>query len=112
MNSAVDLNAVEIWFPVERDADNYPSSQDWEQSWAWPIGGGFRIDNVPFFAKGVARGDTLPQRPATRVGFALKTLKQLMAIDVGEENEERVWRYLQSGLDRGDWDLQVGYSPD
>ena len=50
-------DAVEIWFPIEKDAEGYPQSQDWEQLWSWPTEGGYRIDNIPFFVDGIACGD-------------------------------------------------------
>ena len=40
------------------------------------------------------------------------TLQRLLAIDVPDGVEETVWQYLQDGKARGDWDVQVGYSPD
>ena len=43
-------DAIEIWFPIEKDEDGYPQSQDWEQLWSWPTEGGYRIDNIPFFS--------------------------------------------------------------
>jgi hypothetical protein len=49
--------AVEVWFKVERDSEDYPKSQEWEQLWTWPTANGFRIDNIPFFVKGIALGD-------------------------------------------------------
>ncbi len=48
---------VEIWFKIQKTADGYPSSQEWEQLFAWPVEGCFRIDSIPFFVKGVAVGD-------------------------------------------------------
>jgi hypothetical protein len=49
---------VRIWILIEKDEVGYPESQDWEDLWGQPTSGGrFVIDSVPFFAKGVARGD-------------------------------------------------------
>jgi hypothetical protein len=50
-------DAIEIWFPIEKDADGFPQSQDWEQLWAWPAKGGYRIDNIPFFVDAISCGD-------------------------------------------------------
>lgn len=47
---------VEIWFPIEKDADGHPN-EEWEQIYAWPTEEGFRLDNIPFFARDVAVGD-------------------------------------------------------
>lgn len=47
--------AVEIWFAVEKE-DGHPD-QEWEQIYAWPTDEGFRLDNIPFFARNVAVGD-------------------------------------------------------
>src|ERR1700745_4067169 len=51
---------VEIWFRIEKDEDGYPRSKDWEQLLAWPVLESdrcFSIESIPFFVKGVARGD-------------------------------------------------------
>jgi hypothetical protein len=49
---------VEIWFRISKDADGYPS-QEWEQLYAWPTTEGYQLDNVPFFARGIAVGDVV-----------------------------------------------------
>jgi hypothetical protein len=50
--------AVEVWVRIEKDAEGYPKSQDWEDLWAWPLDEGtVRVASAPFFAKGVAAGD-------------------------------------------------------
>jgi hypothetical protein len=49
---------VEVWVRIEKDADGYPESQDWEDIWVWPLeSGDIRIKSIPFFAKGIAPGD-------------------------------------------------------
>jgi hypothetical protein len=45
-------------------------------------------------------------------GHAEVTLDRLIAIDAPPDHESRIWDYLKGGQERGDWDLQVGYSPD
>lgn len=46
-----------IGFKLERDEDGYPPA-DWEWLWASRVGEGtFKIDNIPFFAKGVSCDD-------------------------------------------------------
>jgi len=52
-----NADAVEIWFPVQPDDDNYRKSQEWEQLWSWPTSEGYRVDNIPFFVKEISRGD-------------------------------------------------------
>jgi Domain of unknown function (DUF4265) len=143
--------AVEIWFPIEPDYTGYPQSQRWEQLWSWPTEAGYQIDNIPFFAKGISRGDVVsanktdrgwlrfdtvlvPSGNSTfriwlaeeiigeseavlselrRMGCVAEiTLDRLIGVDVGPSIEERVWEYLQDGLQAGRWDLQVGCSQD
>jgi hypothetical protein len=55
-------DAVEVWFRIEKDEDGYPKSQDWEQLWCDRTENGFRIDNIPFFVKGIAVGDIISTR--------------------------------------------------
>ena len=46
-----------IWFRIEQDEDGYPPTRI-ESLWAAPTEGGlFRLENVPFFAKGVSFKD-------------------------------------------------------
>jgi hypothetical protein len=48
---------VKINFRLERDDDEYPP-QDIESMWAVPIGDDtYRLDNVPFFVRGVSSED-------------------------------------------------------
>lgn len=50
---------AKVFFRLERDEDDYPPV-DWESLWAVPLGEGrYRLDNVPFYAKGVSSGDTV-----------------------------------------------------
>jgi len=151
-HSAMTPEAVEIWFPIEKDSEGYPQSQDWEELWATPVeGGSFRLDSTPFFVKDIAAGDVIAavrteegwhsfQKIISRSGNssfriwlqdavahdsvkiveALRrlgghvetTLERLIAINVSPDRENEVWAYLEAGRDRGDWGLQVGYSPD
>ena len=51
---------VEIWFRIEKDKDGYPRSKHWEQLLAWPVlerDDYFCIESIPFFIKGISRGD-------------------------------------------------------
>jgi hypothetical protein len=48
---------VKVLFQLEQDADGYPPASV-ESLWALPKGEGlFQVDNIPFFATGVAVGD-------------------------------------------------------
>jgi len=54
--------SVEVWFRLQKDEDGYPRSKDWEQLVAWPVLESdrcFRIESIPFFVKGIARGDII-----------------------------------------------------
>ncbi|MCY1083180.1 DUF4265 domain-containing protein [Archangium lansingense] len=55
-SSRVD-DRVKVVIKLETDEDDYPPV-DYEGLWALPVGEGlFQIDNVPFFAVGIAYGD-------------------------------------------------------
>ncbi len=48
-----------------------------------------------------------------RMGAVVEvTLHRLLAIDAKPEHESSIWDYLQKGVQRGSWEVQVGYSPD
>jgi Domain of unknown function (DUF4265) len=48
---------VKVLFHLEKDEDDYPPD-DWESLWAQEIGGGsYKIDNIPFFVRGISVGD-------------------------------------------------------
>ena len=50
---------VKICFPLEPDEDGWPPVTA-ETLWAVELGGGlFRLDNIPFYARGVSDGDTV-----------------------------------------------------
>ena len=143
-------DSVEIWFRVEKDAAGHPN-QEWEQLYAWPVRGGYRLNNIPFFAGDLALDDVVTahkgdrgllvfdhvvsrsghstfriwlsaqkQRDSGAImktirdlgGHAELTLDRLIAVDAPPEHEAQVWDYVKGGQQRGDWDLQVGYSPD
>lgn len=64
---------VKVVFKLEKDEDDYPPA-DYEGLWARPLGEGlFQIDNVPFFARGIAWGDIVS---------ALKLEKELRFLEV------------------------------
>jgi hypothetical protein len=50
---------IKILFELKRDEDGYPPA-DIEQLWAEPLGDNlFKIDNVPFFIKGISCEDVV-----------------------------------------------------
>jgi hypothetical protein len=48
---------VEVWFWIEKDADDYPESKSWEGMLSRATGQGFLVESVPFYLKNVSRGD-------------------------------------------------------
>lgn len=59
MTSAKDPAHVKLLFRLKRDPDGYPPV-DVESVWAIPhADGSYVIDNIPFFARGVAVGDAV-----------------------------------------------------
>ena len=59
MTSAADLVPVKLLFRLKRDEDGYPPV-DVESVWAnSQADGTYQIDNIPFFARGVAVGDAV-----------------------------------------------------
>lgn len=60
--------SVKIWFRIEKDEDGYPRSKDWEQLLAWPVLESdrcFIIESIPFFVKGISRGDIVRAKVST-----------------------------------------------
>lgn len=53
---------VKVVFRLEIDEDGYPPVST-ETLWAQKEGDGFRLDNTPFFARGVALGDIVHAVP-------------------------------------------------
>lgn len=48
---------VKVIVLLEQDDEDYPPV-DYEELWTTPLGEGlYRIENIPFFARGIARGD-------------------------------------------------------
>src|SRR5437016_3843802 len=58
-DAEMTFGSVEVWFKIEKDAEGYPESQEWEELWATPVEGGFRLDSTPFFVKDIAAGDVV-----------------------------------------------------
>jgi hypothetical protein len=53
------IEHVKIVFPLVKDENNYPPDDE-EAMWAIrQEDGAFRLDNVPFFVRGVSSGDTI-----------------------------------------------------
>jgi hypothetical protein len=66
---------VKIGFKLERDQDDYPPA-DWEWMWASRVSDStFKIDNAPFFAKGVSAGDVVAAEQ-TDCGLVFRDLVQ------------------------------------
>ncbi|MGW0806969.1 DUF4265 domain-containing protein [Nonomuraea sp. NPDC002799] len=58
MNSVASTH-VRVVFELEQDEDGWPPAGS-ERLWATPAGPGLvRLDNIPFFARGVACGDVV-----------------------------------------------------
>ena len=50
-------NQVKLIVPLEKTGEDYPPV-DYEELWSTPTGDGqYRVENIPFFAVGIARGD-------------------------------------------------------
>ena len=48
-----------VLFRLERDENGYPPDE-WESLWAYGLGGDlFRIDNIPFFVRGISSEDVV-----------------------------------------------------
>jgi hypothetical protein len=53
---------VEVWFPIEKDADGYPKSRDSEALLCKPLDPECTlcdVASVPFYLRNVAYGDTI-----------------------------------------------------
>lgn len=62
MSSVKDNLVVEVWFPIEKDADGYPKSKDSEGLLCKPADAECSIctvASVPFYLRNVAYGDTI-----------------------------------------------------
>jgi Domain of unknown function (DUF4265) len=63
MTSSDVEGMVKVIIKLEKDEDDYPPA-DCESLWAMPVADGlFRIDNIPFFARGIAWGDVVSVSP-------------------------------------------------
>ena len=57
--SMPDENYQKVRFELQQDEDGYPPDR-WEGLWAYEVEQGlYRVDNIPFFAKGVSSGDVI-----------------------------------------------------
>src|SRR6266496_2521953 len=128
-SASVKREGVEIWFPVKRDEKGYPK-QPWEQLYAWPVGdvvaarpretGWYQFDHVVranghstfriWLAQKASAAPTVIEKIRQMGCQAELTLNRLIAIDAPPAQEPALWEYLQRGMTRGDWDLQVGCS--
>lgn len=63
MSEAGQKERVKISVALEKDEDDYPPA-DFESLWATSLGEGlYRVENIPFFAEGIALGDVISARP-------------------------------------------------
>ena len=55
-----DEEGAKIVFELVQDDDGYPPDR-WERLWAIRVQGGelYRIDNIPFYVKGISNGDVV-----------------------------------------------------
>ncbi len=54
---------VKVWFALEVDHEGWPPAGS-EGMWAEPVGGGrYRVDNIPWFVRGLACGDVVDAQP-------------------------------------------------
>jgi hypothetical protein len=65
---------IEVWFPIEKDAEGYPTSRDFEGLRCEPLNSNSvscTIVSVPFYLRNVAYGDTITtrQNPSGYVEF-------------------------------------------
>ena len=79
MNSTQEEQlVVEVWFPIEKDADGYPRSRDSEALLCKPIDAECSLCNiasVPFYLRNVAFGDTVSTRDD---GFGCLDFKEIV----------------------------------
>ncbi len=53
------VKGEKIWFSIDQDQDGYPPVK-FETMWvSKTAGGAYRLENIPFFAKGVSSGDVV-----------------------------------------------------
>jgi len=57
-----DIHHVKIKFDLEQDEDGYPPYAA-ENVWAIERPGGYELDNIPWYAKGVSCGDLVEASP-------------------------------------------------
>lgn len=82
---------VKVVVKLEKDEDDYPPA-DYEGLWARPLGEGlFQIDNVPFFARGIAHGDIVSASEGTQEFRFLEVVKpsghSTLRLIVHDEND-------------------------
>lgn len=111
MSNETDHSMEKIWFKIEQDDDGYPPVQI-ESVWATPAGGNlFRLENVPFFAKGVSFKDevSISEGPDGRKWYAdvvlpsgHSTVRVIVYRNADSQPlEERVGELRQRFIERG-----------
>jgi hypothetical protein len=95
---------VRTWIFIEKDEVGYPESQDWEDLWGHPTSEGrLLIESVPFFAKGVARGDQVTAAVSEEGFLAVDKITER-----GGHSTFRIWvaEVLAGSLDQVVSDLE------
>ncbi|HYL78167.1 MAG TPA: DUF4265 domain-containing protein [Bryobacteraceae bacterium] len=65
---------IKVLFELKKDADGYPPA-DTEGLWAEPLGDNlFKIDNVPFFVKGISCEDVVEAAPDSQGELRYRSL--------------------------------------
>ena len=67
----MDNRRVKIFFPLEKDEDDYPPAEV-ESLWATQRPHGYELDNIPFYAPGIALGDVVEATVAPDGGLEFK----------------------------------------
>lgn len=60
---------VKVLVHIEKDRDDYPSSVEIESLWGIARHEGIEIDNIPFYARGIALGDIVQVREESDGGL-------------------------------------------
>jgi hypothetical protein len=61
---------IEVWFPIEKDADGYPESKSWEGMLSRATSRGFVLESIPFYLKNVSKGDLVAAQEGDFLRFS------------------------------------------
>ena len=95
-NEKQEQEMVKIGFKLDRDQGDYPPA-DWEWMWASRVSDStFKLDNAPFFAKGISAGDIVAAE-STKGGLVFSGLVEpsghstvRVVVFLGNRNDEQV----------------------